>query len=98
MSRQAEIDDLVGQAGRGRVSDSAYDVGWLARLGAADTTLSEGALEWLRRFQLPDGTWGAPHLRYHHDRAICTLSAITALALHGDQTDRPRIEAARPGL
>ncbi|MFI9380461.1 prenyltransferase/squalene oxidase repeat-containing protein [Kutzneria sp. NPDC052558] len=98
MSRQAEIEDLVGQAGRGRVSDSAYDAGWLARLGAADPGLSEGALEWLRRHQLADGTWGAPHFKYHHDRAICTLSAITALALHGDQADRARIEAARSGL
>ena len=98
MSRECEIDDLVRQAGRGRVSDSAYDVGWLARLGAADTTLSDGALEWLRRNQLPDGAWGAPHFVYHHDRAICTLSAITALALHGDRADRPLIEAARPAL
>ncbi|WP_424187007.1 hypothetical protein ACOBQX_04010 [Actinokineospora sp. G85] len=94
MSRHDEIAELLDRAGPGRVTDSAYDTGWLARLGDADADLSDGALEWLRRNQLPDGAWGAPHLGYHHDRLICTLSAATALARNGDATDRSRIDRA----
>ncbi|MCS7483590.1 prenyltransferase/squalene oxidase repeat-containing protein [Umezawaea endophytica] len=94
MSRHDEIAELLDQVGPGRVTDSAYDTGWLARLGTVDAELSDGALEWLRRHQLPDGAWGAPHLDYHHDRLISTLSAATALARNGDPADRQRVERA----
>lgn len=92
MSRHDEIAELLDQVGPGRVTDSAYDVGRVARLGEVDPGLSDGALDWLRRHQLADGAWGAPHLDYHHDRVICTLSAVTALARTDDPADRRRVE------
>jgi halimadienyl-diphosphate synthase len=54
------------------ISVSAYDTAWLA-------WLMPEARDWLLDAQRPDGSWGAD-LEYHHDRVICTLSAINALA------------------
>lgn len=54
------------------ISASAYDMAWLA-------WLIPEARDWLCEAQHPDGSWGAG-LEYHHDRVICTLSAINALA------------------
>ncbi len=64
---------------------------WTAEIG-------ENALEWLRRHQLPDGSWGTGYLRYHHDRMICTLAAMTALAKYGRPDDRQRCQRAQLAL
>lgn len=98
MSRRHEIAALLHRTGKGGLTGSAYDAGWLARLGEVAPALSGEALDWLRSHQLPDGTWGAAPHRYHHDRTICTLSAIAALARSGDPADLRRAQRARPGL
>jgi halimadienyl-diphosphate synthase len=54
------------------ISVSAYDTAWLAWLVPT-------ARDWLCDAQHPDGSWGAD-LEYYHDRVICTLAAINALA------------------
>jgi halimadienyl-diphosphate synthase len=54
------------------ISVSAYDTAWLA-------WLMPTARDWLCDAQRPDGSWGAD-LEYYHDRVICTLAAINALA------------------
>jgi halimadienyl-diphosphate synthase len=59
-----------------------------------DEPIGEEALEWLRENQLEDGSWGAPAPKYYHDRLICTLAAMTALARHNDPKDKPRWERA----
>lgn len=93
------IEAVLQQTGPGkRVSACAYDTGWLARLGAVHTGLSQGALNWLRAHQLPDGTWGASEPVYYHDRLICTLSAMAALAQYGEAEDIPRLQRAQANL
>ncbi len=75
-----EIIALLSKLGPGKMSPSAYDTAWVARLGDIDPELSGRALEWLCRHQLPDGSWGAEQPFYYHDRVISTLSAMIALA------------------
>jgi hypothetical protein len=56
-----------------RISPSTYDTGWLA-------WLYPECREWVLAQQNPDGSWGSSLLEYFHDRVICTLSAVNALA------------------
>lgn len=92
------MSGLLAGTGSGRVSDSAYDAGWVARLGDLAPDLAGAALEWLREHQLPDGTWGAAAVAHDHDRALSTLSAVVALSRHGGAADADRIRRALPPL
>lgn len=86
----AAIDDLVKNLGTGRVDSAAYDTAWVARLVQYYPEYGfDSALEWLRRNQYPDGTWGAPMVHYH-DRFISTLAAIVALQEVGREPRDPR--------
>jgi halimadienyl-diphosphate synthase len=80
------------------MSPSAYDTAWIARLGDSAPELSQPALGWLRANQLEDGSWGTPGLVYHHERLICTVAALNALAHNADPADRERIEAGKAAL
>ena len=53
-------------------SPSIYDTAWLAWLYPE---VREGVID----AQRPDGSWGG-ELEYYHDRVICTLSVINAIA------------------
>ena len=88
------LDDM----GSGYMSPSAYDTAWIARLGSLAPDLSVAALDWLRAQQLDDGSWGTSELVYHHERLICTLSAINVLAMYGSDGDRDRIARGRATL
>jgi halimadienyl-diphosphate synthase len=77
---------------------TAYDTAWVARLAALGEPIGRQALEWIRAHQLEDGSWGAPQPYYHHDRAVSTLAAVTALAQQGDEQDQASLERARGGL
>jgi halimadienyl-diphosphate synthase len=84
MMLQPEISQLLKDIGPGRsISPSPYDTAWIARLMEVDRPLAEAALNWICTHQLPDGSWGASEIVYHHDRVICTLSAVTMLAQYG---------------
>lgn len=98
LNLHAETDALLGKLGSNHVEPVAYDTAWLARLDRLDHQLAKHALEWLRANQMDDGSWGAAQPRYHHDRVICTLSALVALARNGEREDQPRIKAALPAL
>jgi len=90
---QTEIIDLLKQLGPGRMSATAYDTAWVARLGDVDRELSNNALNWICENQLPDGSWGAELPYYYHDRVISTLSAMIALTYRGRRSqDHARIE------
>ena len=89
---------LLGQSRDGLMTGVAYDTAWIARLDRLGEPAAQEALEWLRETQLPDGSWGARAPRYHHDRLVCTLSAMIALALHGDPRDRNRLQRALAGF
>jgi len=93
-----EIHTLLGRLGESLVEPVAYDTAWIARLGHIDINLATQALKWLRAQQLTDGSWGALTPIYHHDRVICTLAAIVALARNNAPEDKPRIYAALPAL
>lgn len=94
-----EIDNLLGQLGTGRVESVAYDTAWVARLAQHYPEYGfDQALEWLRRNQHPDGTWGAPLVHYH-DRFISTLAAVVALQEAGrDSRDRRRVRRGEDAL
>lgn len=77
------VQQLLREMGPGRNSNTAYDTAWLVRLGDFEPSLSNQALRWLCEHQLPDGSWGSRELFYYHDRIICTLAAVNALAKRG---------------
>jgi halimadienyl-diphosphate synthase len=83
MNLTEEFRNLLQIVGTSVVSTSPYDTAWVARLGAAEEQLAEEALQWLLEHQLPDGGWGDGETLYGHDRFICTLAAIVALAENG---------------
>jgi halimadienyl-diphosphate synthase len=99
MDVRRRFHHLLGEIGPGlRITRSAYDTAWVARLAEWNEPVGEQALEWIREHQLEDGSWGAGELRYWHDRLICTLAAATALARGGRDQDRPRWQRARSAL
>ena len=98
MNLYAHIHQLLHQIGTGRILTTAYDTAWLARLGSMNSAVTTQALEWLRAHQLPDGSWGTISPHYNHDRLVCTLAAMTALAQYGDEQDAPRLWRAEQVL
>ncbi len=90
---QKEIVELLKSLGPGKMSATAYDTAWVARLGDIDSELSKRALNWLCENQLSDGSWGTEKPFYYHDRVICTLAAMIALTHRGRRAeDHARIE------
>ncbi len=83
MDLDKEIQNLLEQIGPGKMSSTAYDTAWVARLDDLDVDLSKQALEWLHANQLPDGSWGADAPFYYHDRIISTLAVMIALTRRG---------------
>ena len=93
------ITKLIDEIGPGHMASTAYDTAWVARLGAIEPGISNRALTWLTRNQLPDGSWGAPSPLYYHDRVICTLAAMIVLTYRGQrQADRTQIEYGKLAL
>ena len=95
----AEIDQLLLELGQGKTLGTAYDTAWGARLSARYPHPEfDGALEWLRRNQHEDGSWGG-RLEHYHDRYISTLAAIVALAEVGKHPrDKRRIQRGETAL
>jgi halimadienyl-diphosphate synthase len=97
----ARVESILKQlGGQYTHSDSvAYDTAWVARLSADFRGHGfDEALEWLRRHQHQDGSWGGEVLHYH-DRIVSTLSALIALKTVGDRVeDAIRISAAEAFL
>ena len=76
----------------GEMDITAYDTAWAARLADIEPEIAQQALTWLREHQLADGSWGSSSNIYHHDRVICTLAAIIALAKNPQTDDNILIE------
>ncbi len=96
--RQNSIQ-LLKEIGPGRMSNTAYDTAWVARLGEIDKTMSDAALDWICENQLPDGSWGAAMPVYYHDRLTCTLAAMIALGSRGRRLhDRRQVERGLEAL
>src|SRR5215207_6930056 len=78
-----EIHVLLQKLGKGKIHSVAYDTAWVARLATRyPGHRFEESIEWLRRNQYEDGTWGASQLHYH-DRFVSTMGAIIALKESG---------------
>jgi halimadienyl-diphosphate synthase len=93
------IEKLIDEIGPGHMPSTAYDTAWAARLGDVDPVISNRALTWLAKNQLPDGTWGAPTPMYYHDRVICTLAAMIALTYRGHrEADKEQVANGRLAL
>jgi halimadienyl-diphosphate synthase len=93
------ITQLIDEIGPGHMASTAYDTAWAARLGDIDPALSNRALIWLTKNQLPDGTWGASAPMYYHDRVVCTLAAMIALAYRGQrEADKDQITNGKLAL
>ncbi len=94
-----EIQVLLAALGTGKTLGTAYDTAWGARLAAYYPNLGfEQSIEWLRRNQQIDGSWGSPLVHYH-DRFISTLAAIVALTLVGNQQrDKRRVQRGEKAL
>ncbi|WP_420645225.1 cyclase [Candidatus Leptofilum sp.] len=90
MDLKKKIISLLDSIGSSQITPSPYDTAWVARLSTIGLPLGFEALEWLRQNQLADGCWGAEKPIYYHERAICTLAAVIALAKYGDESDRAR--------
>ena len=88
-----EIRCLLAELAEGKVRGVAYDTACVARLAARYPGYGfDGALDWLRRNQYEDGSWGGPLVQYH-DRFISTLAAIVALREAGaDSRDERRVK------
>ena len=99
MNVEDEFQKLLKEIGPGKMSSTAYDTAWVARLGEVDWELSSKALNWLCEHQLYDGSWGAEKPFYYHDRVISTLSAMIALTYRGRRAqDRYQIEKGLQAL
>lgn len=99
MNITSEIKNLIHEIGPGRMSSTAYDTAWAARLDSIDFELSNSALAWLCEHQLPDGSWGAAEPFYYHDRVISTLAAMIALTRRGRRAqDKTQVERGLDAL
>jgi len=93
-----QFHNLLKTIGPGITTPTAYDTAWAARLHAVTPHLAQSALNWLRAHQLGDGSWGTDEVVYHHERVICTLIAMIALAENGCPEDTLRIQRAADSL
>jgi halimadienyl-diphosphate synthase len=98
MDLHQAIRELLLNLDDGRTTNTAYDTAWIARLGEIGDPIGEPALAWLREHQLPDGSWGANEPYYSHDRVVCTLAAMNALARRGRVQDRALLRRAEEAL
>lgn len=98
MNLRDEVHDLLRKIGPGQMMTTAYDTAWVGRLIELGDPIGHRALDWLREHQLEDGSWGAAQPVYHHDRVICTLAAMNALARRGRPADRERLRHAESAL
>lgn len=92
------VHDLLKDIGPGKMVSTSYDTAWVARLIELDKPMGKQALDWLRTHQLADGSWGAAEPKYYHDRVICTLAAMIALARYGQPQDYGRLLQAQSML
>ncbi|CAH9140588.1 unnamed protein product [Cuscuta epithymum] len=67
----------------GEITVSAYDTAWVALVKDEEkggmSPQFPGALDWIARNQLPDGSWGDRAIFLAHDRVLNTLACVIAL-------------------
>lgn len=96
---------VTSELGRHSVAPGVYDTALVARIPHAKAPTLPAypeAVRWLLDHQFGDGTWGGP-IAYHHDRVVCTLASMLALAQWRESCGAlsdfsARIEAAAWGV
>ena len=92
LTRKGLLDEarcLVERLRRGHMRSTAYDTAWVARLAArTNNGPYDLAVEWLLAQQHSDGSWGG-RVFLLADRVVCTLAAVTALAISRER--RPEV-------
>ncbi len=82
---KSNIPVLLSKLDQNPFSSSAYDTAWVGRITEPENHRCSSypqALDWLRRHQLPDGSWGGA-IEFYHDRIISTLNVLITLAKVG---------------
>jgi halimadienyl-diphosphate synthase len=79
---RTQASKLLANLQFGRIRSVAYDTAWAARpmkneIGTNNPEFP-GALRWLLRNQLWDGSWGS-EIEYMHDRLLSTTAAVNSL-------------------
>jgi hypothetical protein len=99
------LSGMTAGLGQQSIAPGVYETALRARVSRTDSPGQPAhpeAVRWLLDRQYGDGTWGSP-IGYHHDRVVCTLAAMLALAQwreHDGAMDEysERIEAAAWGV
>ncbi|GLJ36172.1 hypothetical protein SUGI_0725750 [Cryptomeria japonica] len=82
----SEIKGFFNSMEDGKISPSAYDTAWVARVPAIDDSAEPQfpqMLDWILHNQLPDGSWGEKRRFLACDRLLNTLSCLVTLAFWG---------------
>lgn len=99
MNIEEEVQKLLKEVGPGKMSSTAYDTAWVARMVEIEPELSNQALQWICENQLANGSWGAGDIYYYHDRVISTLAAMVSLTYRGRRAqDKVQIERGLKAL
>lgn len=96
-----EIKQVVEKLGEGRVEAVAYDTAWVSRVPKIDNLTEPQfpeSLEWLRKNQCEDGTWGTQTPFNAHGNVLSTLAAILAFKHWNLSIDQEIIQKAVQGL
>ena len=74
-----------------RLSPSAYDTAWMARVrNTDDAPRYPQLLDWLLNHQHDDGSWGG-QIAYRHDRILSTYAALIALKDYDFDKQYPQV-------
>jgi hypothetical protein len=76
------LSGMTAGLGQHSVAPGVYETALRARVARPDAPTQPAfpeAVRWLLDRQYGDGTWGSP-IQYHHDRVVCTLAGMLALA------------------
>ena len=88
--------NLESEEGEKSISPSAYDTALVALVedvnGSGAPQFPE-SLQWIIENQLPDGSWGDPHVFMGYDRFLCSLASVIVLThynVHPDKVHKGR--------
>lgn len=82
-----KLKHLLNHIGEGIINPVPYDtaiVGWIPQSDNKFEPQFPECIEWLRRNQLPDGSWGTHRPTHTYGNIVSTLAAVIAIAKWSD--------------